>query len=263
MLLITDKKSEIFRLLRLAGEAILDIYHDESTVLTTIKSDNSPVTAADIASDRIITEGLLTLWSEIPVISEESGDLSYAVRRNLDYCWILDPLDGTKEFIQKTDEFTINLGLIHQNKVVAGFIYLPVLGEMYYAIYGKGAFQVLADGRELRINVSQFSLASTGIRVLASRSHIDPGTKSIIDYLDRPEIIEKGSAIKFISIAKGEADYYPRLIHIMEWDTAAGQIIIEEAGGSLVDATTGAALMYNKSEFVNPHFIASGKIITQ
>ncbi|MBL0098793.1 MAG: 3'(2'),5'-bisphosphate nucleotidase CysQ [Saprospiraceae bacterium] len=242
-----------------ASEAILKIYRS-STYTTLTKTDETPVTDADILANDMITKFLNRKFPDIPVISEETELLPYEFRKKRDYVWLLDPLDGTKEFINQTDEFSINLALVYKGSPVAGFISLPVYSHLYYAIHGEGAYQ-LKDGYEVRLNASTFSLDQPLLKVVISRNHMDLQTKTYIDKLKDPELITLGSALKFTSIAKGEADYYPRMIHIKEWDTAAGQIIIEEAGGSLTDANTGLPLMYNKSSMVNPYFIACGKII--
>ena len=252
---------EILSMLRKAGEVILHYYkNDEKSLDTQLKTDNTPVTIADTASNDIIYNFLKTSYPDIPIISEETEIDSYEIRSQWDYVWLIDPLDGTKEFLDKTDEFAINLALVGHGKAILGFIYLPVFKEMYYAVKDQGAFEI-KNGIKSQISVSRFNLQQKGIKVVSSRSYMDINTSSYIDVLDAPEMIKLGSSLKFVSIAKGESDYYPRMIHIMEWDTAAGQIIIEEAGGSLVDSQTGLPLAYNKSTMVNPTFIASGKII--
>jgi 3'(2'), 5'-bisphosphate nucleotidase len=260
--MITEKGiEEILNMLRKAGEVILHYYkNDEESLDTQLKTDNTPVTIADTASNDIIYNFLKTSYPYIPIISEETEIDSYEIRSQWDYVWLIDPLDGTKEFLDKTDEFAINLALVGYGKSILGFIYLPVFKEMYYAVKDQGAFEI-KNGVKSQISVSRFNLQQKGIKVVSSRSYMDINTSSYIDVLDAPEMIKLGSSLKFVSIAKGESDYYPRMIHIMEWDTAAGQIIIEEAGGSLVDSQTGLPLAYNKSTMVNPTFIASGKII--
>lgn len=259
-LLKPEIKSAVIDLLIVAGQAIMTFYHDHTFEIE-IKSDNSPVTSADLASDSILTSGLQKLTPFWPIISEEANHYTYDQRKAMDYFWLLDPLDGTKEFLNHTDEFTINLALIHDERPVAGFIYIPVTGELYFAIKGHGSFQILDGNKESPIQVSHFSLDDSHLRVVSSRNYTDPRTESYIHHLQSPTIIAKGSALKFVWIAKGAADYYPRMIHIMEWDTAAGQIIIEEAGGKLVEVSSGQPLKYNKPVMINPYFIASGNIL--
>ncbi len=253
---VGDAENQIFSILRNAGDAIMRHYHTISKTDINYKSDNSPVTAADLDSNSIVKEGLLRLFPDIPVISEEDDLPPYQVRKTFQYNWILDPLDGTKEFLAKTGEFCINLALIHHRKPVAGYIYLPAKEKLYYAYAGKGSYEWTPEG-SVKLNCSKFGLQDVGLKVVVSRSHMDPLTRFEIERLRQPQKIALGSALKFISIASGEADYYPRMIHIMEWDTAAGQILIEEAGGKLEDALTGKPLEYNKQSLINPYFIAS------
>lgn len=249
----------VIGLLRQASDLIMN-YYRQGHAQATLKSDQSPVTEADLASHHLITDGLTTLFPDIPVLSEESSHAPYEIRKNYSYVWVLDPLDGTKEFIRRTDEFSINLALIYNGKPVAGYIHLPVYNKTYYAVAGQGAREISEQG-DIAIQTARFSLQDRGLKVVGSRSHMDALTQTYIDKLDQPELIALGSALKFISIAKGDAHYYPRMVNIMEWDTAAGQIIIEEAGGSLVDAHTGEPLSYNKQNLSNPYFIASGQQI--
>jgi 3'(2'), 5'-bisphosphate nucleotidase len=246
--------------MREAGAAIMSYYGCESYD-TILKTDKTPVTAADLKANNIITQQLLDLYPDIPVISEEAELPPYTQREKYLYLWLLDPLDGTKEFINRTDEFSINLALICRDCPVAGFIYIPVSKKFYYAIKGQGAYEVIND---IKVNLqsSTFSLSQKGLRVVISRNSMDVQTYKYIDALDHPILIKLGSALKFISIAKGKSDYYPRMINIMEWDTAAGQIIIEEAGGALLDAETGVPLKYNKPSMINPFFIARGNLET-
>ncbi len=257
---MTESIPQIIDLLKDAGEAIMKIYGEAFKVDK--KSDQTPVTDADLVSNQIITEGLLQLFPEIPIISEENEIENYTIRKNWTYVWLLDPLDGTKEFINHTDEFSINLALIKNGCPVLTFIYLPVFKSMYFAQKGEGAFQII-DGNKIKLSVSSFELNQKNLRVCVSRSHMDKLTQKNIDNLNDPVLLPIGSALKFLSIAKGEADYYPRMLNIMEWDTAAGQLIIEEAGGSLVDANSNLALTYNKESMYNPWFIAQGNQITQ
>lgn len=252
--------ADIFDLLDQAGEAIRNIYGSSDFKIDN-KSDKSPVTEADILSNNIISGGLKALFEEIPILSEEGEIPHYDIRKTWDFVWILDPLDGTKGFINKTNEFTINLGLAFNETLVAGFIYLPVNRQMFFASKGMGAFHYQTSGKHLKLTVNRINLKNPGLKVLASRHHRDARTQKHIDQLDNPIIFERGAALKFVSIANGEADYYPKMARIMEWDTAAGQILVEEAGGLVVQAENGQPLTYNKPDLHSPHFIASGKII--
>jgi 3'(2'), 5'-bisphosphate nucleotidase len=251
---------DIFDLLHQAGKAIRNIYGSTDMQIYK-KSDNSPVTEADILSNKIISSGLIAMFEELPILSEEADIPHYDIRKSWDYVWILDPLDGTKGFINKTDEFTINLGLALYGIVVAGCIYAPVSQQMYFASKGLGAYHYQKSGAHSKLTVNRFGINNPGLKVLASRHHRDARTQEHIDLLDTPVVIERGAALKFVSIAQGEADYYPKMSQIMEWDTAAGQILIEEAGGMMVQVKDGQPLKYNKPDLHSPHFIASGKIL--
>lgn len=256
-MLSSEEISELKHVMETAGRAIMDIYRKDKDIGVKLKNDNTPVTDADLLSNEIITEFLARRYPNIPVISEESDHLPFVTRQSFPAVWLLDPLDGTREFLGRSGEFTINLGLVSQGVAVAGFIYLPAFSRFYYAIKGLGAWEYTPSGaRQLRAH--RFSMADDGLRVVRSRTHTEEATLNHIEALRHPRIMHMGSALKFIAIADGLADYYPRMLHIMEWDTAAGQVLIEEAGGSLVDACTGSPLRYNKESLVNPHFIASG-----
>ena len=170
----------------------------------------------------------------------------------------MDPLDGTKEFIKRNGEFTTNIGLVHNHKVIAGVVYIPVLDELYYAISGKGAFKV-ANHETKRIKANSFTFDDEGLTVVCSRSHMDDMTKKFVASLKSPKLISKGSSLKFTTIAEGKADLYPRMAPTMEWDTCAAQIILEEAGGKVViHESEHSPVSYNKENLLNPFFIAKG-----
>ncbi|HMU04241.1 MAG TPA: 3'(2'),5'-bisphosphate nucleotidase CysQ, partial [Saprospiraceae bacterium] len=197
--MITEKGiEEILSMLRKAGEVILHYYkNDEESLDTQLKTDNTPVTIADTASNDIIYNFLKTSYPEIPIISEETEIDSYEIRSQWDYVWLIDPLDGTKEFLDKTDEFAINLALVGHGKSILGFIYLPVFKQMYYAAKDQGAFEI-KNGIKSQISVSRFNLQQKGIKVVSSRSYMDINTSSYIDILDAPEMIKLGSSLKFV-----------------------------------------------------------------
>jgi len=241
-----------------AGSAILEIYNSADKGIEQ-KKDSSPLTRADIASNTIICHALESLSPDIPIISEENDDLPYSERSQWDYCWIVDPLDGTKEFIKHNDEFTTNIGLVYNHEVIAGVVYIPVFDEMYYAIKGEGAFKIVNNKTE-KINSEEFNRSDTGLKVICSRSHLNEKTKAFINTLSEPELISKGSSLKFLSIAQGDAHIYPRMAPTMEWDTCAAQIILEEAGGSVcINDNPTQAVQYNKEDLLNPYFIAKAK----
>ncbi len=243
---------------REAGNAILEIYNSPNLDIQN-KADSSPLTKADIASNRIICDALKRLSPEIPIISEENEDLPYSERRKWEYCWIVDPLDGTKEFIKHNGEFTTNIGLVNNHEVIAGVVFIPVFDEMYYAIKGEGAFKIVGNKTE-KLSAIEFNRKEKGLKVICSRSHLNEKTEAFIKDLFEPELIAKGSSLKFLSIAQGHAHLYPRMAPTMEWDTCAAQIILEEAGGNVfVEGKQNQVVRYNKEDLLNPYFIAKGK----
>lgn len=243
-----------------AGDIILDIYKDESAFQVEAKADNSPLTIADKNANEFICKGLDNLEVKYPIISEENKTVPYTDRKSYNQFWLVDPLDGTKEFIKRNGEFTVNIALIEAGSPVLGVVYAPALDEMYWAAKGIGAFQVI-EGENIPIKAAEFMLTDSKLRVVCSRSHINEATQNYMDQLNEPEKVAKGSSLKFLILAKGEADLYPRLGPTMEWDTGAAQIILEEAGGKVLRADTNEALTYNKENLLNPFFVASGKVL--
>ncbi len=242
-----------------AGQKIMEIYNASEDIVYEKKDDDSPLTAADKASNDIICQGLENLDFKFPIISEENKQIDYSQRKSFDYAWMVDPLDGTKEFIKRNGEFTVNIALIKSNQTILGIVYVPASKELFYAIKGFGAFQVI-DGEDIPLKASQFTMQDEGLRVVCSRSHLSPETKEFMDKLNNPETVSKGSSLKFLVLAQGNAELYPRLAPTMEWDTAAAQIILEEAGGQVLNAESMKALQYNKENLLNPYFIARGSI---
>ncbi|GLR19247.1 3'(2'),5'-bisphosphate nucleotidase CysQ [Portibacter lacus] len=241
-----------------AGHAILKIYESDDFGVE-VKGDDSPLTKADQAANTIICDGLVTLFPEIPIISEENKEVPYEVRKDYDYFWLVDPLDGTKEFIKRNGEFTVNIALIKKDKVVGGIVYTPVTDDLYYAFSNKGAFH--KKGTEiLELKANAFKMDDPNLGVVCSRSHLNEGTQKFIDQLNQPNLVSKGSSLKFLILASGGAELYPRIAPTMEWDTAAAQIILEEAGGSVVNEETGKGLTYNKEVLRNPYFVAYARL---
>ncbi len=245
-----------------AGDAILEIYNDEAGFNTEIKSDNSPVTDADKAAHNVLYDALISIDANVPVLSEE-GDLPhYDTRSSWDMYWIIDPLDGTKEFIKRNGEFTVNVALIHRGVPVLGVVHVPVLNVTYAGTAGLGAFKIDADG-EKTIQVSKAPEKDIGpVRVVASRSHGSEAVEKCIANLEKYfGMVEKksmGSSLKLCLIAEGEADIYPRLALTSEWDTAAAQAVVEAAGGVVLDADL-KELRYNtKADILNPFFYVLG-----
>lgn len=245
---------EIVLLGRKAGEAIMEIYA-QTDFQTTYKDGDSPLTLADMVSHDLIIKNLETLTPEIPVLSEESKTLPYEVRQNWHTFWLVDPLDGTKEFIKRNGEFTVNIALIENQQPVLGVVHAPALSVTYYAARGVGAFKRTAENGTKQIAAGYSG--SAPLRVVASRSHAGRELEKFLDRIGPVERISMGSSLKFCLVAEGAAHLYPRLGPTMEWDTAAAQCVVEMAGGALTDLL-GHALTYNKPDLLNPHFVVSG-----
>jgi len=242
-----------------AGNAIMEIYQNEESFGVTHKKDDSPLTIADGKANQIICDSLVKLTPNIPIISEENKEIDYSERKSFDYAWLVDPLDGTKEFIKRNGDFTVNIALLHYGKTVMGVVYIPVTEAIYSAIYAKGAYETV-DGKTTKLKAPKFGMKDKGIGVVCSRSHLNEGTANFIAQLNEPEKVSRGSSLKFLILAKGEAHVYPRLAPTMEWDTGAAQIILEEAGGKVISEDTKQPLAYNKENLLNPYFIAYGNV---
>ena len=262
---IYKKKEEIFEVIKKAGNEILKVYSGNDFQVET-KSDKTPLTIADKKSNKVIINGLMKLFPELPLLSEESKKKPYYDRKKWQYLWLIDPLDGTKEFIKKNGEFSINLALIKDRKPIFGILYLPVLGLFYYAGKGYGAYKIDRIGRvnQLPINSNgkNFEKNNKNIKcIIFSRSHYTEETKQFVEKIKKQfskvQMISVGSAMKLAYLAEGKADIYPRLAPTMEWDIAAGQTILEESGGKVLDFYKKIPLMYNKEDLRNPWFVAS------
>ena len=233
---------------RAAGSRILEIY-DSNDFETRLKEDRSPLTKADLAANDLIIAGLKEI-SEYPIVTEES-EVAYSTRRRWERYWLVDPLDGTKDFLAKNDEFTVNIALIENAEPVLGVVYAPALGLMYRAQKGQGAYK---DGKRIFNNSERTELIAA-----VSRFH---STEATLEFLAKHkiQIIKRyGSALKLCKLAEGELDVYPRFNGTKEWDTAAGQLIAEEGGGKVVDVVTKERLAYNKEDVRNNFFVASRK----
>jgi len=252
--------AEVAQITQRAGAAILSVYESEDFGVEH-KADDSPLTRADKAANDVIEAGLQALDFQAPVISEESEAPTYEARSGYDRFWLVDPLDGTKEFIKRNGDFTVNIALIENGKPVLGAVFVPVTNETFYAAEGKGAWEInLETGNPSRILAAAFTLQDVNLRIVASRSHLNEATKTFMERFDRPEVVQRGSSLKIMELARGNAHVYPRLGPTMEWDTGAAHAILLEAGGKLVDDTTGKELHYNKESLLNPHFIAYGEV---
>ncbi len=247
----------LLELVKKASAAILDIYDDPTRFEVDFKSDDSPLTAADRASNDIICKGLQATFPEIPIISEENKQLPFEDRSKYDLCWLVDPLDGTKEFVKRNGEFTINIALVKQGKPILGVMHIPVLSDSFIASENNGSYKV-SQGRWTQLSCRSFDASRTGLGIVCSRSHLSPATHDYLSKYPEHTLVPKGSALKFAVIAQGQADLYPRLGPTMEWDTAAAQVILEEAGGQVLDFERQTPLQYNKPDLLNPNFIACG-----
>ena len=236
-----------------AGEAILEVYNSDDFG-TEVKGDDSPVTKADLAAHFVLLEGLAKLTPSIPVVSEEDKESINLPRAHATY-WLIDPLDGTKEFIKRNGEFTCNLALIENGRPVLGFVGVPAQNELF--VGGNGLKATREGYNSTPVAISHQGCSTGRIRVVASKSHLNEDTQSFIAGLgDNVELVQAGSSLKFLKIAVGEADIYPRLAPTCEWDTAAAQAVLEGAGGRVTQAS-GDAMLYGKENILNPHFIAS------
>ncbi|MDX9743091.1 MAG: 3'(2'),5'-bisphosphate nucleotidase CysQ, partial [Arcobacteraceae bacterium] len=209
-------------------------------------------------SNEIICQELTTSYPNIPIMSEENQQIKYEIRKNWEYYWCIDPIDGTKEFIKKNDEFTVNIALIHKNIPVLGVVYAPALNEMYYAKQNEGAFK---NGQKLPLQMN--SNLTEKLTVVASKSHLSPQTQDFIDNIDTKEItqVSRGSSLKLCMVAEGSADIYPRLAPTMEWDTAAADAIVRESGKMSYQYNTDKPIDYNKKNLLNPWFVCKAVTI--
>ena len=238
-----------------AGEAAMAHYEDVE-VDVEYKDDESPLTAADLDANEVIEEKLGELDPELPILSEETKQAEYDERSGWEAFWLVDPLDGTKEFLKKNGEFTINIALVEEGRPTLGVVRAPALGATYFAAEGIGAFKS-EDGGEVEL-IRVADEPSDPIVVVVSRSHINDPTRAFVDRLEEEhevELMPKGSSLKLCMVAENAAQVYPRVAPTMEWDTGAAQCVVEQAGGR-VDRATGEPLEYNKKDLLNPYFVA-------
>ncbi|MEJ2396741.1 MAG: 3'(2'),5'-bisphosphate nucleotidase CysQ [Gammaproteobacteria bacterium] len=237
-----------------AGQRIMTIYNQDFSIVQ--KDDNSPVTEADMAAHALIDDGLEELAPEYPMLSEESASIPFEDRARWEYYWLVDPLDGTREFIKRNGEFTVNIALIHQHRAILGVVYAPALSTCYYAAQGLGAFK--QQGEQAAVPIQVQSRRHDKVIVAGSRSHRGESLNRFLDKLGDYELLSMGSALKSCLVAEGAADIYPRLGPTSEWDTAAAHCIVEEAGGRLTNMDM-QDLPYNtKESLLNPHFFVFG-----
>jgi len=227
-----------------AGKAIMEIYNGDFTIK--YKDNKSPLTEADIKANELICNALKNLYPTVEIMSEENRQTDYDIRKDWEYYWCIDPIDGTKEFIKKNGEFTVNIALIHKNSPALGVVYVPALDDMYSAKKGSGAFK---NGQKLPLHVNKNPKEK--LIVVASKSHLSKETQEFIDNLDTKNIIQvsKGSSLKLCMVATGDADIYPRLSPTMEWDTAAADAVVRESGKMTYQFEEEKYLVYNKKIF--------------
>jgi 3'(2'), 5'-bisphosphate nucleotidase len=251
-----DLIGEVVKLAQRAGDAILSVYGEQFEV--THKSDQSPLTLADLRAHEIIVAGLHALTPDVPVLSEEASDIPFEQRRQWSRYWLVDPLDGTKEFVSRNGEFTVNIALIDNHAPVLGVVQVPVKNTTYTGAVGVGAFRKIDAHAPQALRVQ--APAASPLRIVGSRSHRGDTLDQYLPQLAPYELIAVGSSLKFCLIAEGSADFYPRFGPTSEWDTAAAQAVVEAAGGAVV-TTDGKPLRYNtKAELLNPHFLVYGDI---
>ena len=252
---------EVISIAKAAGRAIMEVYATDFSVEK--KVDNSPLTQADLSANQVIVLSLSHLTPAIPVLSEESATVDYEIRHGWQQYWLIDPLDGTREFVKRNGEFTVNIALIDHGRAVLGVVYAPVTDLLYFATHNNGAYKQLGAKAALPIQSKVLNLNQPVLAI--SRSHTDQRTQSFIEHLEtactnQAELIPMGSSLKICMVAEGLADVYPRLGPTSEWDTAAAHCILQEAGGDIVDIS-GNTLHYNtKSSLLNPFFFAQGEL---
>ncbi|MCP1728594.1 3'(2'), 5'-bisphosphate nucleotidase [Natronospira proteinivora] len=249
-----DFLEPIAAIARRAGDAILDVYQTDFEV--EVKDDDSPVTKADMAAHHVIVEGLAELTPGLPILSEEAADITWEDRRRWQSYWLVDPLDGTKEFIKRNGEFTVNIALVNEGQATVGVVHVPVKGITYLGCAGVGAFR--QDGDAAPQAIQSRRPAATPPRLIASRSHGSEQVERMMERIGHCERLAAGSSLKFCRVAEGAADLYPRFGPTSEWDTAAAQAVLEAAGGQVTDLE-GRPFRYNqKADLLNGSFLASG-----
>jgi 3'(2'), 5'-bisphosphate nucleotidase len=248
-----------------ACKEILEVYNS-GDFQAEVKGDNSPLTIADKRAHHKIADILKS--TNLPLLSEEGKEVPYAERKHWEYFWMVDPLDGTKEFLKRNGEFTVNIALIHKNKPVLGVVAVPATGEVFYGAAGVGAFlrhvgigfevqgsRLQVPGSDVKLDAKAVDLKASGLRVVASRSHMNEDTENFINSLKDPSLVSSGSSLKFMLLINGKADVYPRYAPTMEWDTAAAHAVVNSAGIKVLQSNSKEELVYNKENLLNPYFI--------
>jgi 3'(2'), 5'-bisphosphate nucleotidase len=253
---------QVIVIAKAAGVAIMQVYSTDFNVLK--KDDQSPLTQADLAAHQLIVTALRKLTPHIPILSEESETIDYETRKAWQQYWLIDPLDGTREFVKRNGEFTVNIALIDKGQSVLGVVYAPVKDLLYFASLGYGAYKQVNSLDKIQIHTRLLNLKQ--VVVAGSRSHADERMQNFMLNLERcigvkPELINMGSSLKICLVAEGLADVYPRLGPTSEWDTAAAHCVLKEAGGDVVDQMGNAILYNSKNSLLNPFFFAKSASI--
>lgn len=253
---LPELTSQCLVLARVAGERILSVY-EEGDVEVVRKADETPLTKADLEAHKTIVAGLQSLEFRAPILSEESAAIDFSERNNWTTYWLVDPLDGTREFIRRNGEFSVNIALIHNGEPIIGVVYAPVLKLAYYAARGEGAWKQVDNQPATRIHVRE--VPEDSVIVARSRSpQTGPMMKCFLQNVGRHEELPMGSALKSCLVAEGAADVYPRLGPTSEWDTGAAQCVVEEAGGHIRDLNSNALRYNTRESLINPHFLVFG-----
>ncbi|KAI3432334.1 hypothetical protein D9Q98_003892 [Chlorella vulgaris] len=268
---------DVVKIARDACHVILRVYHSKAESWNVEhKADDSPLTRADKDANAVICDGLARIAPHIPIVSEENQQVAYETRKGYQYSWCVDPLDGTKEFLKRNGQFTVNIALLHGSHPVLGVVAVPVDGTVYWAVKGKGAFVQRRGQEAQRLQCAEVDMSRSGLVVVASASHLTPETQEFVAQLQAPTFQQMGSSLKLLMVAEGVAHVYPRLAPTCEWDTAAAHAVVEEAGGCVLQAGScdskgklledwKAALakqisvQYNKESALNPYFVVYGR----
>ena len=251
-------KNEIFiqgfiKLIKECNEIVLNIYKTDFNVIT--KEDESPLTLADKECNDHICDYLKNIKiNNSGIISEEIKNDSYDKRKDLEWVWLIDPLDGTKEFVKKNGQFTVNIGLCNYGIPVFGIVSIPVSGEIYYGVKDVGSFKLI-NNKLIKLQIEQKDLSKDGIKIVASASHLNEETKKYINKFKNPVIVNTGSSIKLLWVAENKADIYPRIAPTSEWDTCAAHAVVKYAGGKVLQYNSKDEVIYNKENLLNPYFI--------
>ncbi len=239
-----------------ASKEILTVYHS-GDFQAEPKGDNSPLTLADKKAHESIVKNLQS--SKLPLLSEEGRSIPYEERKDWDYFWMVDPLDGTKEFLKRNGEFTVNIALIHKGVPILGVVAVPVTGDVFYADEISGGF-VKREGKTTPLAKRKLSdLTQSGLRIVASRSHMSEETQDFINKLNEPTLVSQGSSLKFMLLAEGKADVYPRFAPTMEWDTAAAHAVVKAVDLKVLQHGTDTEVVYNKPNLLNPWFLVTSR----